>query len=59
MQQCGSSGVVCMWCELDCLCGSTFDLLKSEYKTYRETKIPSEIFDADPDKYDETYIIGS
>ena len=48
-----------MWCELDCLCGSTFDLLKSEYKTYRETKIPSEIFDADPDKYDETYIIGS
>lgn len=37
----------------------TFDLLKSEYKTYRETKIASEVFDANPEFYGDSYIIGN
>lgn len=37
----------------------TFDLLKSEYKVYRETKVASELFDnAAPGVYDSTFLVG-
>ena len=36
----------------------TFDLIASQYRIYRETKIASELFDQNPDFYGPTTIIG-